>query len=284
MARRIFLALFGIMTLCVSYFYFFGSAEYEEVYHDQQMTLRMQTPVEGVKAHPVIDAINNRNRAIRSFYCDELNANVQQDGRNRAAKLNGMLAYEKDRKFRLRLNSIVGNELDVGSDGSVFWFWSNRMKPSALYWARFEDLHKTRLKSPFNPHWLSGCLGFDEIEYGNAVIDQSNGKMRVIKSTTNAQNQSVKVVTIIDPNHQRVTGYGLYDANDSLVASAEVQEFYNGYVPRRITFVWHKENAQMIWTFSNPRVNVGINTGNWAMPNYKPVVNMANDHGASFEL
>lgn len=285
MARKVILCIFGVVVMIASYLYFFGSADVVQVKHDQQMNLKIDRPLELKQANPLIDSINQFNRGIASFYCDSLYVQGQVEGRSRAVKLDGMLAYQKPRHFRLQLDSVVGNELDIGSDGNVFWFWSKRMKEPGLYWARYEDLGKTRLKTPFNPYWLSGCLGHEEIDYKDAQIDQNNGKLRVIKTNMSVQNQPVKVVTIIDQNRRRVVGHGLYDANNTLVASSEIQEFYEGNVPKKVTFVWYKENAQVIWNFSRPKVNVGIGNQNWVMPNNRrPIIDLTRDHAGGFEL
>jgi hypothetical protein len=254
--------------------YWFSST-YEEIKHDQSQNLIVQEKLEKSKAFPILEEVNTRNEKIKDFACDNLHV-VAQMPNKRPVKLNGNVYYEKEKKFRLQLDSILGSELDVGSDGNSFWFWSRRLKEPGLYWAYHKDFNKTKLKTPFNPFWLSNCLGIDKIDYKNAIIDSGGSRWRVINNTVNAHNEPVTVVIYVNPQTKLITGHGMYDTSNKLVASTEIQSFDNG-LPSKMTFMWHKENASMIWTLKGVGINVGIDSSKWSMPNKTPKFDMSRE-------
>jgi hypothetical protein len=281
--RKFILYIFGFAFLFSVYLYLSESNE-REVYQSTQPKILTIQPIEKSKALPLLDEINTRNKKINSFLCDDLNVIVNSKDQRRPVRLKGNLAYEKKLKFRFRLDSILGNELDIGSDGQKFWFWSDSMEKPALYWAKYEDLKKTRLKTPFNPYWMAGSFGLDEIDYEDAVVDNSNGVIRVIKETTNTQGKPISLVTTIDPVKKRIISYSIYDINKTLVGSAEIKEFYdvNGiYLPKKMVFEWTKEESSMTVNFNRPTFNGTIDANRWAMPNKKPVIDMTTDSASN---
>jgi len=269
--KTLLIGLAFVLGLVVCFFLF---SQGENVIHNQKEQFVIQKELDNRVAFPILDAINSRNSQIRNISCS-LKAIAQMPGK-RAAKLNGFLSYEKDRKFRMELDSFLGPEIDIGSDGTRFWFWSGRMKRPGLYWSTYENFHKTRLKTPFNPEWLSHCLGIDTIDYQSAVIDQSDNRWRVIIKTKNAKGEPVTAVSYVDSSRGLITGHGVYDQNGTLEASSEIEEF-NGILPAKITFIWHKETASMVWYLENIQANTIIDSHKWMMPNISPKIDMGHD-------
>lgn len=271
--KKMVIALFGFFVVVVVLLWLSTG---EDVKHNQPVKLGVEKKIEKSQAVPVLDEINARNENIRNFDCDNLRVIAQMPGK-RPARIHGYLSYEKERKFRLELSSLLGSELDIGSDGNVFWFWSRRIKEPGLYWAYHKDFNKTRLKTPFNPFWLSHCLGIDKIDYKDAVIDSTGSKWRVIKNTINAKNEPVTAVIYIDPKRKLITGHGMYERDGTLAASSEIEAFEKNGMPSKMTFMWYKEDASMVWTLNNTRLNVGINPSRWEMPNRTPKIDMSRE-------
>ena len=73
------------------------------------------------------DVVEHLNRNTDRLHCWRAN-NV----RIRAGKwsLSGTIAVEKDRHLHLVVNSLRGNEVDLGSNDERFWVWSREMEPS----------------------------------------------------------------------------------------------------------------------------------------------------------
>ncbi len=272
MLKKVMVAGSLFLVVLIGCFFIFSHGE--KVIHNQSEKLVLNKKLENKVTNPVLDQINTRNSQIVNISCS-LKTIAQMPGK-RPAKLNGSLDYEKQKKFRLSLDSFIGPELDIGSDGNQFWFWAGRMKDPGLYWSTYENFSKTRLKTPFNPLWLSHCLGIDIIDYSDATIDKSGDRWRVLKKTKNAKGEDITAVIYVDPNKVLITGHGMYNKDGVLEASSEIQEF-NGVLPAKITFVWHKEDASMIWNLTNVRSNVGISSNRWVMPNIKPKIDMSRE-------
>lgn len=266
--RTILLIISSFFTVAAICFVLFNQNEI--VVHDQKLTLNLQGPVDQQTALPVINVINAKNEQIKNFAC-EISAILQSNGNS--ARLNGLFFYEKDRKFNLRLNSILGPELSMGSNGGQFWLWMGRTLPG-LYWADFNDLKKSKLTTPLNPEWVPQCLGLEVIKYDEYTIDQNdNNRWRAIKQTFNAKKEPVTLVTYIDPKKCKITGQGLYNQKGVLETSAEIQEFTNG-LPTKITFVYHWDKTSLIIYANSVRANLTIDPIVWQMPDITPKISL----------
>lgn len=114
-----------------------------------------------------VNAVNFRNETIKSFSCSDMEVKLWEGGMR--IRLQGSLYYEKPKGFRMRINSVFGEEVDLGSNDDVFWYWSRRNKRKGLYYAHHEDFQKTRLKTPFNPLFIRASLGLDLIHFENGL-------------------------------------------------------------------------------------------------------------------
>lgn len=248
----------------------------ENVNHNQSKILIAGTKINKQEISYTINKINNRNEKIRTISC--FLRTTSQMSYKRPVKLNGSINYEKEKKFRLILNSFIGKELDIGSNNNVFWFWSNRMQKPGLYWSTYENFTKTRLKTPFNPLWLSHCLGINTITYtNNTTIDLLKDKLRVINAIKNGNNEDVVTITYIDYKKSIITGHGIYDSKGILEASSEIQKFNDEGLPEVISFMWYKEQASMIWHLSEIKTNVSINDKTWNLPRIMPMIDMSRE-------
>jgi hypothetical protein len=214
------------------------------------------------EAIALIRQINFKNSKIRN-----LTGNVRIQSKYR---LRAVLFYEKDLKFRMQIKSITGLESDIGSNSDYFWFWSKRMKPPALYFAKHEDIYKTRLKTPLHPVWIMETLGVGKIHEGHVW---KMGNNWLILEARKGTNEPVIKATLIDSNLGTVIGHYLFDKNGKIIVSVEVKSFYKG-CPKEMIILWYKENIQMIWTFRDLQINTNIDDRNWGMPDMNNKINM----------
>jgi outer membrane lipoprotein-sorting protein len=230
-------------------------------------------------AQAVLAGINTQTKAITSF-SGEMDARVY---RRLTFNLSGRFLLEKPKNCSIKLDSRVGRECEIGSNSQEFWFYSKRMNPPALYYAKHEDLYKTRLKAPFHPSWIVQGLGLEEIVVApTARYERSNGMLRITTEEISPSQKPVKRVILIDDQAKVVKGQYLYDHSNSLIASIEINEFESqqmGPTPKKVRVVWidGSERVVMDWTFRGVVVNRAIQT-NWARPSrYSPQINMATD-------
>ena len=207
-----------------------------------------------------VNIINERNSRTQSLFSD-LNISIYEKITHKAT---ARLAYQKNQQFRMITRSIMGLESDVGSNDTYFWFWSKRMNPPILYYARHENLFLAGLKTPFNPQWMRESLGIDIIETKNATFEINDNIVAVKQIALSPLRELISKIILIDSEHNLIIGHYLYLEN-KLIASTEVIEFdYD--LPKRIQILWHEEKVKMIWEFNNTRTNININPQLWQIP------------------
>ena len=221
----------------------------------------------------LIDSINSDNSKIKSIIYENFKIDIK--GSPFDARAN--LSYEKENNFRMISSSIAGKELDIGMNQEHFWFWSKRMKPSSLYYAKNEDVGKTRLRSPFNPIWLKSCIGVSEINK-EAVQTGYREKFVYIRKIIQTNEGIVKRTTLIDPETERVIGNYLHRMNGNIIISTEILKFKEvggSLIPSKIKTIWHEENFVMEWSIKKIKVNSHIHESNFTMPKNIDRINMA---------
>lgn len=216
----------------------------------------------------VVDIINKNNQSIHSLV-----SKISVQVNSKAIKLSGILAYQQDRNFRMQINSFAGKELDIGSNQDIFWFYSRRMKPTYLYYSRYEDLNKTRLKSVFHPLWLMDSLGVRPL-----AIEQWTNSDRYIQGCQDcvgvSGEQMIKVI-LINPQKPAIIGHYLFDTQSTIIASAEVVAF--NVVPTQILFTWHEEKQTMTMWLNETKINAQLPDSYWQMPHIKNTLDMGRE-------
>jgi hypothetical protein len=188
----------------------------------------------------------------------------------------------------MKNSSFFGLETDIGSNDKIFWFWSRRMKPSALFWAKHEDLHKTYLKTPFHPDWMMETIGIDEIDTkGCEVFDYKNYvvvKQHRIDAITN---KPVLKIFLIDKDKKAFYGHYLLDAKGNTIISFEVKTYHqvsNLYFPKTVGIIWNQEKIQLNWELSQPVINVNFNKENWVLPNIRPQLELSDYISRAYQV
>jgi hypothetical protein len=235
---------------------------------------KLEPPPAHIEILKGIEEINARNAKIQSLYCREMDVIIQ---RGVGVRLRGQLAYEKDKKFRMKFHRRFRNilEADIGSNNLVFWFWSSQIEPPGLYYATHEDFLKTRLKKPFHPRSLMESLGINEIEVEGAELSEFEGKWKISKTRQTGSGTVVHTI-LVDPIRKRYLGSYVTTREGKLIASSEVTE-WQGNVPKVITLNWYEENVVLKLKLNDPQVNTFISGDRWIMPDINPKINMGDD-------
>lgn len=227
--------------------------------HDLQNSLQdlEKTPTQ-------IDEYNEKINKINGIRYESMQSSAN------GFKLDGKMVFEKNKKFRMQVNSAFGLESDIGSDEQQFWFWSKRLTPCALYYAAHEDIASTRLKPSFNPRWLQNLAGISELK--GKVLLKPNGEIFIEDEI-----DGFKKITIFDPKLQAPLTHYLYDKNGLALAVVEIKEFHlvqNIQVPKRVRLTWIKEKTVMEWLMATPELNPTTISTHWQMPNLNPKINL----------
>lgn len=275
--KKLLLVLVFIGALALLYYYL-TKPRSTPVYvsPDQQIShqekVKPQHPVYGI-----VKEINARNDKIRSVYVADVDIRLQ---RRMTVKATGEMAFEKPKRFRLKVwHRLTGKEVDVGSNDQYFWFWSKRMDPPALHYARHEDLSKTMLKMPLNPTWMVESLNVGHIEMSNVEVGQFKGYWAVFQARKSAIGEPVTLMTLVDPQRKIIVGRYLYNQQGKMVVSTETQGFYTdrsgAVIPQHILIIWYEEGVVMEWNLNNPQINTDISPSYWVMPVMRKSIDMA---------
>lgn len=223
---------------------------------------------------PVVKEINDRNAAIGSFSCDDLEIKVWQSGHR--YRLTGVMYYEKPKNFRLQIDSIMGRELDLGSNQDMFWYWSRRDKNPGLHYAKHEDFIKTKLKTPFNPIFMKATLGLEVFEPKNAKFTESDKDVMITYAGFGGTGRPVLYSAFVNKDKKRIDGYLVTDEKGKVLVSCEIQE-HSGYNPKSILYTWYEEDKVMLMKFGKTVTNPKLKASYWGMPDYKPQINMVTE-------
>ncbi|MFO0919983.1 MAG: hypothetical protein U0872_16945, partial [Planctomycetaceae bacterium] len=92
--------------------------------------------------------------ATAEDYVDYVNQNVNRlEGwrasgvklrANNMPQLDALIAVEKANHLRIIVSSFTGNEVDLGCNEDVFWFWAKRQQPAAVMYAKHDQLDTVR--------------------------------------------------------------------------------------------------------------------------------------------
>lgn len=226
------------------------------------------------KVYSIIERINKKNELIDRIKVSDMPIKLKYG--KLTAKVLGEMALEKDKKFRLLINHrFTGKEMDIGSNDNYFWFWSKRMKPPYLHYAKHEDLNKTLLRTALNPNWMIESLNINKIETENTTIEEFKEYWALSQIRISSNNEQVKVVTLINPKTENVIGRYLYSKENKMLASTEYQDFINN-IATKILIIWYEEGITLDWDLSNVKINCEINSNFWEMPDIKDKINMGN--------
>lgn len=221
-----------------------------------------------------ISQLNENNTKIRSI-TTELRTTVNGN----TMRLRGNLAYQKNKLFRMQINSFMGKEIDIGSDATYFWFYSRRMDEPGLYYAHYSDIARTRLKTPFHPLWLMESLGIAQIKNIQSISKRTDGLYQISEIRQDIIGKLVKKITLIDSSKPAIVGHYLFDLEGVCIASSEITEFFlyeKVYVPKTIQFIWREEQQYVVFEFNNIKINHSISPQMWHMPKMKRMIYMTN--------
>jgi outer membrane lipoprotein-sorting protein len=227
-----------------------------------------------VELPAIVQEINARNAKVKSLACENLDIKVWQNGLR--YKLTGRLYSEKPTMFRMQIDSILGSEVDIGSNDKLFWYWSRRDKNPGVHYASYADYNKTRLKTPFNPLFMRSTLGIEHLPNTNVKVTDNGKDIMLTYPRENASGQPILFSVFINKERKHVDGFLVTDMKGKTLAACEIQE-YNGDIPVKILYSWYEENKVLLMTLNRPQLNATISPTMWQMPNIQPKLNMAED-------
>ncbi len=169
----------------------------------------------------VVEVVNRNNQAVQSFSTGQ--ASLSGTG---FPTLRATIAFERPMRLRLRADLPLGGvqELDVGSNDELFWFWVRHNDPPAVYYCRHGQFAGSAMRRvlPVDPYWVIESLGLVHLDpalphQGPFARQDGNLEIRTPVATDSGTNTKV---TILDPRRGAVLAQHLLDATNQPIVSA----------------------------------------------------------------
>jgi len=206
---------------------------------------------------------NEGAKNIQNFFLPQTTIKFRK--KNISVRLNCVVAFEKEKRFRLIVENFLKiKELDLGSNSSVFWYWSKQMRPSNLCFSSHENINKANLKAEFDPTWMMECMNLKEIDEKKCLFSQN---------TITQKLNNGSMIIVFDSNEKKIKSKFLYDAYGFLVANVEYNEYVDGF-PRIINLNWLREDTSIQFDLHEAVLNAKIPDNYWKMPNTYPQINI----------
>ncbi len=175
----------------------------------------------------VVGAVNQNAARVVSYQTN--NASITVPGIPGIPLLRGNIAALQPGKVRLRAStSLTGDEVDLGSNDELFWFWVKRNEPPALYFARHDQYVGSSAQQlmPIEPQWLLDALGmmqFSPNDQHTGPFPRGNDTLE-IQSVLQTRSGQMKKSTIIDARRAWVLEQHVYDSAGTLIASSRAKK------------------------------------------------------------
>lgn len=177
------------------------------------------------------------------------------------------LAYEQPRRLRFRAGTgFTGQELDLGSNDELFWFWAKQNQPQALMFARHADFARSPNRSmiPIEPTWIIDAMGLPQFDPNlRHEGPLPNGKNLEIRSHVPAADGEMTKVTVLHSQYAWVLSQQVIDSRGRLIASAQAtdHEYYPSLqvaLPRKVAISLPPVGLQFAIESSGYSINVPL--------------------------
>ena len=217
----------------------------------------------------VVDHLNRNVNKLQSWRANSVAIKANH------LPLSGMLAVERGRHLRLVVNSIAGNEVDMGSNDDLFWIWAKRMPPPEYVYCRHEQTEAVRqaMGIPFEPEWLMQALGVAPLDSAGMKleIEPTARQARLVQQVRSAHGHPLRKVILVDLPRGVILEHSVYDYNGKPIAIARLDEHQldkaSGVVfPRRVKLDLPPSDMSLVMRLGHVEINKGIPSQIWDMP------------------
>lgn len=169
-------------------------------------------------ADDIVRAVNSNSAPIRQLSSDS--ASVTAAG---FPPLRADLAFERPRRFRMRA-SLIGPELDVGSNEELFWMWVKHSPEPGVFYAQHERFAKSPARQllPLDPSLVVdsfGLLQLDPLAAYDAPRSLGNHKLEIRTRIPSPDGDMTRVMVVHD-TYGWVLEQRIFDPRGQLIATA----------------------------------------------------------------
>ncbi|MFO0818255.1 MAG: hypothetical protein U1A77_09960 [Pirellulales bacterium] len=169
-------------------------------------------------ADDIVRAVNSNSAPVRQLATDS--ASVSAAG---FPPLRADLAFERPRNFRMRA-SLLGPELDVGSNDDLFWMWVKHSPQPGVFYARHDRFATSpaRQLMPIDPALVVdsfGLMQLDPLGAFDAPRDLGDHKLEIRTRVPSPDGDLTRVIVVHD-KYGWVLEQRLFDSRNRLIATA----------------------------------------------------------------
>ena len=189
------------------------------------------------------------------------------------------LAVGSERNVRLRAGTgVTGQEMDVGSNQEIFWFWVKRAEPPALYYGSYNEYPTSQVAGalPIRPEWLTEAIGLvslpPHLEHQGPF--RRNDGMLEIRSPLIGPAGAMTRILILDAGSGYVNEIQLIDARGQLIAAARNSDHFRdsetgAVLPRKTEIDWPAAGMQLTLRLGDVQIApLDPQSDLWAKPSY----------------
>jgi hypothetical protein len=245
-------------------------------------SLAHQRPPE-VRPQPAFDlqefvAEHNQNaERIQSLEArPSIGVKIGPPGDPQEGRVDGRLALERPRNFKLELSHIRSTVADIGSNDDRFWFWFQNKKDKSVYVCNYADLKTTSLAVTYQPDWIAEALGLkvigrDETAQVKVRPGPETGTTALSFPASGSGGQSYSRTMIVSDLTGRVVEFRIFAPDGkTLIARASIKKYQDlplreddagagsrgtCYVPERIVLDWKQEMLSLDVSLREVKVN-----------------------------
>ena len=229
---------------------------------------------EDPQVEEVVDHLNRNVEKLHAWQANKVKIRAKVD--NIHVPLSGMLAVERGRHLRLVVDSLVGNEVDIGSNDERFWVWAKRMPAPQYVSCRHEQLDDVRqsMGIPFEPEWLMQALGVSPltVEGTKLEIEPTARQARLVQQITSAHGKPLRKVVLVDLQRGVIVEHSVYDYHGQRIAVARLEDHQldkasGAVLPRRVKLDCPQSDLSLVMQLGPIEVNPrSIPSQIWDMP------------------
>lgn len=236
----------------------------------------------------IIYAVNANTGRVQQLHSDTATLSIDS-----YPGLRTSVSLERDSRFRLKSKSVLGPELDIGSNDDLFWFWAKRNPDPVVFFASHREFAEspTRGMFPVDPHWLIEAIGLVQLEPGGmheGPFPRGDGRVEIRTQLARATGPVTRIL-VIDERYGWITEQHLIDSTGRSVASSRTSG--HRFYPTAAVALPHRIEIEMPDTQLSFSIEVNEYAVNslygspeqlWAMPRFEGFtpVNIAAPHFA----
>ncbi len=181
--------------------------------------------------------------------------------------VDGRLALERPRNFKLELAHYNVTKADIGSNDEEFWYWVVNKEEPYIYWCRYAEVESSDLAVTFQPDWIIEALGLKPITPEEAATvkvrrGEEPGTTVVTFPTVRNQGEPYSREMIVSNKERTIKKLRLFsEAQKPRVLIAEAMPSnYQAYsegstLPQRLKLEWKREQLELDVSLKEVKVN-----------------------------